>query len=226
MSSLAEHLAADMALHSSIQVTAVTRKDTRWQLSTATDVLCSADAVVIALPASQVGALLSDLSADTRAALTAVQFAPCWAVMANAADPARDPGFDAAFISDGPLSWACRQIGKPGRSGTGWVLHGSPEWSTQFIDAPPEQVGAVLTEDFSRRFDIELLSNPVAHRWRFARVTQPAGRQPCLIDGRSGLVMCGDWCNGTRVEDAYLSGLAAGETVQAALAGSATRQRP
>ncbi|MFW5681305.1 MAG: FAD-dependent oxidoreductase, partial [Pseudomonadota bacterium] len=46
-----------------------------------------------------------------------------------------------------------------------------------------------------------------AHRWRYALAAEPVG-EPCLYD-RSGLVACGDWCLGGRIEAAFLSGLAA-----------------
>jgi hypothetical protein len=48
-------------------------------------------------------------------------------------------------------------------------------------------------------------SHAEVHRWRYAQTIQPLG-QPYLLDHR-GLGLCGDWCLGHRVEDAFVSGL-------------------
>ncbi|OYX53051.1 MAG: amine oxidase, partial [Comamonadaceae bacterium 32-67-11] len=44
------------------------------------------------------------------------------------------------------------------------------------------------------------------HRWRYAQ-TQHALGQPFLYDAAAGLGLCGDWCLGYRVENAFVSGL-------------------
>ena len=44
------------------------------------------------------------------------------------------------------------------------------------------------------------------HRWRWARTQTPLGKSH-LWDARAGLGVCGDWCLGHRVEDAFVSGL-------------------
>ena len=46
----------------------------------------------------------------------------------------------------------------------------------------------------------------VVHRWRFAQTQQALG-QPYLYDAAQGIGLCGDWCIGHRVEDAFVSGL-------------------
>ena len=48
----------------------------------------------------------------------------------------------------------------------------------------------------------------VAHRWRFARTTKPAGTR-AIAELERRLVLAGDYCLGDRVEDAFTSGLAA-----------------
>ena len=46
----------------------------------------------------------------------------------------------------------------------------------------------------------------MVHRWRFAQTQQPLGR-PFIFDETLGIGLCGDWCLGHRVEDAFVSGL-------------------
>ncbi len=217
MNSLAKYLARDIDLCSSVEITRARRVTRLWTLTGAGGERYTADALIVAVPAPQVQPLLGALSAQLAAALGAVAFAPCWAVLASAADPTLDAGFDAAFIDDGPLSWASRLGAKPGRAPAGWLLHGSPEFSRAALDAAPEDICTALSRDFTARFGIALTPHAVAHRWRFARAVRPAGREPCLSEHDAALVLCGDWCTGERIEDAYLSGVAASEAVLARL---------
>jgi len=58
-----------------------------------------------------------------------------------------------------------------------------------------------------------------AHRWRYAQAAE-ALDLGCLWDGELGLGVCGDWCQGSRVEGAFLSGMAAaGRVLGTELAG-------
>jgi predicted NAD/FAD-dependent oxidoreductase len=47
-----------------------------------------------------------------------------------------------------------------------------------------------------------------AHRWRYARTEKALG-EPCLWDPERRLAVCGDWCLGSELESAFLSGSAA-----------------
>ena len=45
-----------------------------------------------------------------------------------------------------------------------------------------------------------------ARRWLYAQTTEPLGKSH-LWDRQIGMGVCGDWCLGHRVEDAFVSGL-------------------
>ena len=47
-----------------------------------------------------------------------------------------------------------------------------------------------------------------AHRWRYA-LAEGSLDAGCLWDGTLRLGVCGDWCHNSRVEGAFLSGMAA-----------------
>jgi len=47
-----------------------------------------------------------------------------------------------------------------------------------------------------------------AHLWKFAFPIDPPSER-CFFDAESGIVACGDWAGGPRVEGAFLSGMAA-----------------
>ena len=211
MNGLAKHLAAGLDIRSGTPIVSARYESKGWTLSAATGEEFRAAALIIAVPAPQARALVPDLGGALAAALTSVEFAPCWALLATA-EHKSDPGFDCALLSRGPLSWVSRLGAKPGRAANGWVLHGAPVWSTECLEVAPAQATRSLLAEFTRRFGIDLAPT-AAHRWRYARVTRPAGDEPSLVDDKRGLVLCGDWCTGSRIEDAYLSGAAAARTI-------------
>ena len=46
----------------------------------------------------------------------------------------------------------------------------------------------------------------MVHRWRYAQTQTPLG-QSFMWAPEMGVGVCGDWCLGHRVEDAFVSGL-------------------
>ncbi len=172
-------------------------------------------AVVVATPSPQAVPLLEAAPAlAAHVAQAAVD--PCWAVMLGF-DLPLPLVLDGAFVADSPLAWASRESSKPGRdAGERWVLHASPEWSAAHVDAPPEEVIAALLASFARAAGAAL-PTPIhrdAHRWRYAR-TRCALGTPYLLDESARIGVCGDYCLGERVEDAWQSGRALAEALVA-----------
>lgn len=168
------------------------------------------DRVVVAVTAEQAKPLVAHIP-ELTAKLNTVVTRPCWAVMAAFEErvPAR---FDGAFVNGSPIGWIARNQSKPKREWKveAWVLHATPLWSTVHVDDDPEVVGSCLMEAFH-----DLIPNglprafhAVAHRWRHAMADPPLAAGAIHHEG---ITVCGDWCLGTRIEDAYLSGLAAAE---------------
>ena len=75
---------------------------------------------------------------------------------------------------------------------------------------------AVLCERLQALAGIELETDgAMAHRWRYARAAG-ALDEGALADENDSLVLCGDWCVGeSRLENAWLSGVAAAARVHA-----------
>ncbi len=192
----------------------VTPVGNTWQLlrDDGTD-LGRFDSLVLALPAPQAAALLAGQSPLASQA-DACELTPCWAVMLGFAGALAAP-FDGAFVHQSPLTWIARNSAKPARpTPEAWVLHASPGWSAQHVADDPAQVVTALTTEFLRLVD-EPGRQPAfstAHRWRYAQPPAPLD-VGCLWQASAGLAVCGDWCQGARIEGAYLSGLAAAERV-------------
>jgi renalase len=193
----------------------------QWQLRTdgpqdAHQVHGGFDRVVLAIPHVQVLELLqaSGLTIAAQKALQAVTVVPCWTLMI-AFPQAMQPGlsefgprWQAAHGEHHRIRWLARENSKPGRAAVErWTVQASPRWSNEHLEDEPERVKAKLLKGFAELTGIRATpSHAEVHRWRYAQTIQPLG-QPYLLDTTSGLGLCGDWCLGHRVEDAFVSGL-------------------
>jgi predicted NAD/FAD-dependent oxidoreductase len=166
--------------------------------------------IILAIPPSHARRL-------TAHALPATSMKPCWAVMAAFEErvPAR---FDAAFVNGSALSWIARNTSKPKRNYKidTWVLHASTTWSGAHLDDHAEDVGAFLMEAFDDLIPSGLprAFYATVHRWKYAAADPPLA-VGAISDPASRVIVCGDWCRGSRIEDAYLSGLTAADRLTA-----------
>lgn len=212
------------AVHSSVQVTALERdrlNPAQWALRTAADggaqkICAGFDAVLLAMPAAQAQALLATQPEASALAQTlqAVHMAPCWTLMLafpQAVQPGLTtlgPQWNAARSTHHRIAWLARESSKPGRSQIErWTVQASPAWSAEHQQDSPERVRAKLQKAFAEVTGIHAQpawSDVVG--WRQARTLQPLG-QSHAWDANASLGVCGDWCLGHRVEDAFVSGL-------------------
>lgn len=207
-------LAHGLDVRCGVRVERVERSGAGWRLSADSgEALGDFGVVVVAVPAPQAVALLAGAPALAARAGSA-RMEPCQAVMARF--ESRVPlEVDAAFVQGSALSWVARDASKPGRpGGERWVLHGSPEFSREFLEDSPDSVASRLMKAFCEASGLEVRPvEAVAHRWRYALPAPPL-EETALFDGTLGA--CGDWCGGPRVEGAFLSGVALARRVSSA----------
>jgi predicted NAD/FAD-dependent oxidoreductase len=168
--------------------------------------------VIVSIPAPQAAPLVAHLpSLAERTA--SVRMQPCWAVM-TAFEERVSARFDAAFVHGSPLGWIARNTSKPKRDWKvdAWMLHATNAWSQAHLDDDPEHVGSFLMEAFEDlvRAGLPRAFYATVHRWRYANA-DPALAVGAIHDAGSRITVCGDWCLGSRIEDAFLSGLKAAE---------------
>lgn len=172
------------------------------------------DAVVVAIPAPQAVSLVA-ISPALTAAVGAVPMHPCWSALVAFDDRVLAP-FDGAFVSSSPLGWIARNRSKPQRGlAETWVLHASAQWSASHLDDDAAAVAPFLLNAFADLVRAPL-PKPIhvsAQRWRYA-CADPSLNVGALADPARRLVVCGDWCAGSRVEDGFTSGLAAAAIVR------------
>jgi predicted NAD/FAD-dependent oxidoreductase len=228
MNALAEHWAAPLAAGERLLLeTRVARIErdaldgSRWQLHTAgTDesvhVYSGFDAVLLAIPSPQAAGLLqqSGLVPDLVQSIAAIDVAPCWTLMLaypQAVEPTLSPigpQWNAALSTHHRIAWLARESSKPGRSVVErWTVQASAAWSSEHLEDDPPRVQAKLLKAFSEVTGIRAEpAHAEVFRWRYAKTQQPLGRSH-LWDAGLGLGVCGDWCLGHRVEQAFVSGL-------------------
>jgi photolyase PhrII len=189
--------------------------DGTWRLEADNGEHLAADALVLTAPPDQAGPLLGDR--EISRVLDTIDMQPCWAVMA-VFDRPLFADWDAAFVNEGPLSWVSGQANRPGRpSAQAWVLHASPEWSKEHLEDEAEEVveallGAAGDLPIARSVTAEWTA---AHRWRYALAARPLDSGALWFPDRR-LALAGDWCHGSRIEGAFLSGAAAAGRVMGA----------
>ncbi|MCY1364432.1 Renalase [compost metagenome] len=179
-------------------------------------VLGGFDQIVLAMPHPQAHDLLlvSGHAPTLRQSLAGVQVAPCWTLMVaypNAMQPGLPhlgPQWNAARSTHHRISWLAREGSKPRREPIErWTMQASPTWSAKHLEDDEERVKAKLLKGFAEITGIRATpTHAEAHRWRFAQTQVPLG-QPYAYDKALGIGLCGDWCLGHRVEDAFVSGL-------------------
>ncbi len=192
-----------------------------WQLQTSgpqdsVHVFSGFHAVLLAIPSALAAGLLaqSGIAPAVAQQIARVDVAPCWSLMLaypQAVQPTLahlGPQWNAALSTHHRIAWLARESSKPGRAGVErWTVQASPAWSQEHLldDAP--RVQAKLLKAFGEVTGIH--AEPTfaqVHRWRWAKTEAPLGRSH-VWDSGAALGVCGDWCLGHRVEDAFISGL-------------------
>jgi renalase len=168
------------------------------------------DRVIVAVPADQARRLVADIPALADK-ISGVAIKPNWTVM-SAFEEKVAARFDAAFVNGSPLGWIARNTSKPKRNWKidCWVLQATSAWSLAHVDDRPEDVGSFLMEAFEDLIPAGLprAFYAAVHRWKHATADPPLA-VGVIHDEPSRITLCGDWCKGPRIEDAYLSGLEA-----------------
>jgi hypothetical protein len=210
--SLVESLAAGLAPEYPAEVEAVEHDPATGALRV-DGAECAA--VALCMPGPQALDLLPEHLAGERAA-AARTWEPALALVAHW--PARAwPSIDGAFVNDSPVLTFVADDGR--RRGDGapvLVAHSDPVLAAAHLDDPRAAGPLMLAE---LRAALGIASAPDAwdvRRWSLAKPL--ASRDDPFHLGAAGIGLAGDgWHGPSRVEAAYLSGLALGEAIAARL---------
>lgn len=171
------------------------------------------DQVIIATTPAAATQLLS-AAPKLQHAVNNVQMLPCWSLTAHFATPLATP-VDACFVRTGGLDWIARNNSKPGRNSTEvWTLQSTVDWAQTHSDTTPALVAAELLTALWRVLGLPAQPPSATHAqfWAAARPAQPL-QWGALAAPELGIYVCGDWCLGGRIENAWLSGLQAAQAL-------------
>ena len=210
MSALVRSLASGLEIEYEQRITALVRQQEQWYLDTAEGERRGPyDIVVSAIPAEQAEALLRGTS-ELAERVATQSLVPCFALLLGY-EGSLDLEWDGVKYQAHPLlSRAYRNSAKPLRPAEeAWVLYANAAWSAEHEESNPERLGPLLLESFAASLRLQLPTPAYLslHRWRFSQATQALGPS-CLFDYEQNLGVCGDWCLGSGVESAFLSGSA------------------
>lgn len=201
-----------------------------WLLQGGDGSRLEARAVLLGAPAPQSLAMLDaggvQLGKEVRARLEAVAYEPCLAVLAVLERGSRLPA-EGQQPAGGPLAWLADQQSKGVSPVPAAVLHSTGEFAESALDGDREAAARILLEAAGPRLGSAVTEWQV-HGWRYSRVTRP-DPDPFLVVARDPLLLvAGDaWGGSARprhgVEDAYLSGHAAGAELAAHLTKASGR---
>ncbi len=222
MPTLAKHLARGLTVHRQVRVTAVQPAQRSWELVTTPAGAWAARALVLALPAPQAVELATGVPGLEEPAGTAARavYDPCWAVIAGYPDAA-PPTWRGVFVGGEPLSFLAHDSSKRhDPAGTVLVAHAGGAWTrAHYDDEPDEAVGALVAA--TARVAGRWAAEPAwtSHqRWAYAQVRQGVDAPWLLSEGHAPVGLCGDWCEGAKVEGAWRSGHGLGHALLERLA--------
>lgn len=211
MNAICKHLATDLDIRLQTRVAPLSQDGGQWHVAEADgSILGEFEGAVVSAPAGQTAELLKAIPHLSSPA-SGTPMHECWAMML-AFPSSLQLEYGGAFVHESPLSWIACNSSKPGRNAEPetWVVHASPEWSHAHVNEPVESVTDLLTGEFWKATGLAPRQPHYrsAHRWLYALPPEPLADN-CLFDADQMVVACGDWCAGSRVEGAFLSGLAA-----------------
>jgi predicted NAD/FAD-dependent oxidoreductase len=206
-SAVTRSLLGSLAFQPSTRIARLEAVEQGWQLyNDGESLLGTWQLVVIAVPAPQVLPLISQHRVWLEL-VRSVVMEPCWVA---AIQTGKDlPGLaDVSFFEHPVIHRVIRNSAKPGRQNEHvYLVQASASWSEEHLEMPPESVAVALLKHFNAMFPAAVESVPLfSHRWRYALTARALG-QPFLWDEHLQLGICGDWCLGRSVEDAWQSGM-------------------
>ena len=216
MDALSRHLATGLDVTYGVRIDKVAAVSGGWRMTDAQGQDRGFyDAVIFAVPPIAAKAV-EGMPEITQTMVKRMAFFPVWVAMLAFRTPLAIP-YDLIAVAREVIRYAFRESEKPDRVGHElWVLHSAPEWALSHSGLRNAVAATKLCNEFLKIFNIDPhMIKPdyaTAVLWPRAMVVRPLGQSHIWYPSR--LAFCGDWCLGRRIEDAYLSGIAAAARVR------------
>ncbi len=219
MTAVAKHLAQNLTLHNQTKLGKIKLVGDGWEVMVENGRSYQSRALLLTPPVPQSLVLLNagevPLTAEDRAALEKIKYAPCLSGLFWIEGEATLPEPGALQRHEAPVSFLADNQ-KKGISPEATIItaHSNPMMSKIWYEAPKQELIGL----FMRELRPFLGKNSTVkahhiHRWRYALPTVTHPQRTLLAAGLPPLAFAGDAFNGPRVEGAALSGLAAAKVL-------------
>ncbi len=236
MSAVAKALALDLHIQRQCRVAGLAPIPEGWRLEVESEAehteTLGAKAVILAIPAPQIGPILHQTAPDTPAIadflrpLEAVEFEPVITVMAGYGPGAQaqlkfHTGLREGWMIFGASSSLIRWVGldsskHPASTEPVVVLHSHAEFAQIHLDDPSLEPAAQMLLETASQIIGGWLTTPdwvQIHCWRYGFVRTPLTQSVLTTPALPTLLACGDWCGSLNAAAALLSGRAAAAVV-------------
>ncbi len=209
MTALAKELSEGLTLRLGQAVTRIQQASPGYHLGLADGSSLEADTLLLNLPPAQLLSIAAPLLEPSWSLpISRVEMAPCWAVYGRlSADfPASITDWNGLEWNHHPvLQWVARDHTRRGRTQPPvLVAHTTESFARAHIESAPEDIAREVADALEQTLGVHFDEAPQAHRWRYS---VPKGEPTGLLWSMNRrLGICGDWCEGGRVEGAWLSG--------------------
>ena len=211
MTAIAEHLARDLYVLTSVEVSELRAGERSWEVVAGSSGH-TADALVLTPPSAL--ALVDDngvyLPEEARQILGNIDYAPCIAVMALLDGPGGVPEPGGVQVGGDPLFWVADNRKKGISEVPAVTIHAGPKFSREHAHNDDATVARLLLEEAKDYVRTGVKATAVS-RWEYSQPTNPHDEPFVYLEGPPPLVFCGDAYAGPKVEGAATSGLAAAE---------------
>ncbi len=221
ISTIPRRLAEGLPVQHGTTVESCSHLDGRWVIRFKERPPVMASILLLTAPVPQSLALLAMgrvvLEAAAAVALTRIQYAQCLASLVRLVGPSRIPEPGGLWLDGEPVGWVADNTQKgisEARLGGSVTIHAGPEFSRTHWDEDPETVGRIITDSVQSWLGSEVTSVRI-HRWRYSVPTVQHPARYIMARSPGPVVFAGDAFGGGRVEDAALSGDAAGAAILA-----------
>ena len=215
MTAVAEHLAQALNVHTGTQVVRLDF-DQGFKAEAKSGELFESNLLLMTPPAEQTLALIDSgnlvISAETRRILSNIQFNPCFAVMAQLAEPSYIPAPGGIWpIGGEPISWIADNQQKGISQQPSITIHAGAEFTKQHFNTDHDIVVERLLNASRPYIGKVTIVNYQLQRWRYSIPTALHDKATHLDTTIAPIAFAGDAFHEARVEGAALSGLAAAE---------------
>jgi predicted NAD/FAD-dependent oxidoreductase len=224
MNAIAKALAVGLDVRTASLVSSLVHDGKSWTVVLADGTELKADGIVVTSPVPQTLALLESggvvLTPNDAAALAAITYDPCIALMAVLDGPSGLNEAGAVDPASGPIDWMADNFLKGISAVPAVTIHATPEFSRAQRDASDEAITAGLLD--AAQLESSVIPGSIQiQRWRYARPSIEHPERFLRLSDLPPIVCAGDAFGGAKVEGAALSGAAAAQEIESALGRNA-----